>query len=47
MSFIFYNCPIESLDEIKNWNIKNVKSLESAFRCASIKNFDGISNWNT
>ena len=47
MSFIFYNYPIETLDEIKNWNIKNVKSLESTFSCASIQNFDAISNWNT
>ena len=47
MSFIFYNCRIKTLDEIKNWSIKNVKSLRGAFSCSSINSFDAISNWNT
>ena len=47
-SYMFRECPINSLPDISNWNTSNITDMSLMFNCCSLLNsLPDISNWNT
>ena len=47
MNDMFYDCKnIISINDIANWNVKNVYDARNMFmNCSSIESFDPLENW--